>query len=369
VTLSSASLVEAASPYPASTAIADMSLDWSTHERGAVGSDNFQLTWSNDNHQYGAWGDGGGFGATGDGGADRVGLGVARIEGSWNSWTGHNVWGGKDHENRAQFDGKSWGMISVNSTLYMWVTAEHPNHYAHVEVARSTNHSATWSKGNWRFEQSEWLTIPTFLNFGKDNAGARDNYVYSYFIRPENTTQGDDNWLSKPGVIYLARVHKNNIFGSKSDCQFLTGFDSGNPTGNPIWGRISGKMPVFEDPEGAGAVVSASYNPGIGRYILATQHTKSLSSVLGIFDAPEPWGPWTTVKYYTPSDRFGETRPGSTLHWEHNVFFLAFPTKWLSADGKSFTMTFTGGGQGKNNDSFNTVRGTFSVSSRSSGGR
>jgi hypothetical protein len=28
--------------------------------------------------------------------------------------------------------------------------------------------------------------------------------------------------------------------------------------------------------------------------------------------------------------------PASTLDWERNVFFLAFPTKWLSAHGESF---------------------------------
>jgi len=33
--------------------------------------------------------------------------------------------------------------------------------------------------------------------------------------------------------------------------------------------------------------------------------------------------------------------------------------KWLSPDGRSFTLVFTGGGKGKNNDSLNTVRGTF----------
>ncbi|MBE0534752.1 MAG: hypothetical protein IH624_03720, partial [Phycisphaerae bacterium] len=43
-------------PYPPSPVIADMSLDWSTHQREALGSDNWQLTWADDDHQYGAWG-------------------------------------------------------------------------------------------------------------------------------------------------------------------------------------------------------------------------------------------------------------------------------------------------------------------------
>ncbi len=63
-------------PYPASSVITGMSLDWSTHERFALGSDNWQLTWADDDNQYGAWGDGGGFGGSNSDG--RVGLGFGR---------------------------------------------------------------------------------------------------------------------------------------------------------------------------------------------------------------------------------------------------------------------------------------------------
>jgi hypothetical protein len=82
---------------------------------------------------------------------------------------------------------------------------------------------------------------------------------------------------------------------------------------------------------------------------------------MSLFDAPEPWGPWTTVKYWTTDDRFGQARPGSTLDWADNIFFFSFAPKWFSADGLQFTLVFTGGGSGKNNDSLNTVRGAFEV--------
>jgi hypothetical protein len=86
----------AAAPCAPSPVIAGMTLDWSTHQRHALGSDNFQLTWAGDDHQYGAWGDGGGFGGANSDG--RLGLGFARIEGDWDDYKGFNVWGGKDHE-------------------------------------------------------------------------------------------------------------------------------------------------------------------------------------------------------------------------------------------------------------------------------
>jgi hypothetical protein len=37
----------------------------------------------------------------------------------------------------------------------------------------------------------------------------------------------------------------------------------------------------------------------------------------------------------------------------------SFAPKWFSSDGRSFTLVSTRGGNGKNNDSLNTVRGTF----------
>jgi hypothetical protein len=49
----------------------------------------------------------------------------------------------------------------------------------------------------------------------------------------------------------------------------------------------------------------------------------------GIYDAPEPWGPWTTA-YFTERWDVG---PGETC---------SFPTKWMSADGKTLHLVFSG---------------------------
>ena len=106
-----------------------------------------------------------------------------------------------------------------------------------------------------------------------------------------------------------------------------------------------------------GWCMSASYNPSLKRIILSTQHTGNANGLLGIFDAPTPWGPWTIVKYFDPSMPFGAVRKGSAFTWEQNIFFVAFPTKWL--DGDKFTLNFTGAGRGRDNDSFNTVQGRF----------
>ncbi|MHB8898932.1 MAG: hypothetical protein ACYC6Y_09320 [Thermoguttaceae bacterium] len=352
----------AESPYPPSPVIGDISLDWSTHQRRAPGSDNWQLAWADDDHQYGAWGDGGGFpGANNEG---RVGLGFGRIEGNWDAYTGFNVWGGNDPENPAQFTGKSWGTICVGGVLWSWITPDDPDtggkrdHYRYIQLARSTDHAAHWTKADWRWWREDNLIIPTFLVYGKDNAGARDGYVYSYFIRPQSTNATQDEFglnVHRPGALFLARVPKDKLFAVRDAYEWFTGMNQGEPT----WGSLADKSPVFENPEGTGWCVSASYNAGLKRYLLATEHSVSHASVMSLFDGPEPWGPWTTVRYWTEKDRFGQDRPGSRLDWADNIFFFSFAPKWFSEDGRSFTLVFTGGGRGKNNDSLNTVRGNF----------
>jgi len=59
-----------------------------------------------------------------------------------------------------------------------------------------------------------------------------------------------------------------------------------------------------------------------------------------IYDAPEPWGPWTTV--FT-TDRW-DTGPGESC---------SLPTKWMSDDGLTVHLVFSG------NDSFSVRRGTL----------
>jgi hypothetical protein len=176
------------------------------------------------------------------------------------------------------------------------------------------------------------------LQFGQDYAGARDNYVYSYSIRLKDDS---DLIIQTPGQIDLMRVPKDQIM-ERSQYEFFAGLDA---QGNSVWtDNIAARTPVFQDANGVGWNVSVSYNAGLNRYLLATEHSKSWAGNLGIFDAAEPWGPWTTVGYYSNWGGYGRT------------FFWNFSNKWLSSDGTEFTLIFTGGDK---NDSWNTIRGRF----------
>ena len=330
-----------AQPYPDSQAITQVQFN-GTHERFARGSDNWPITWADDGKQYTSWGDGGGFdGSNSDG---RVSLGVASVDGPNPGYTGHNIWGGKDPDVQATFGGKSYGIISIDAILYMWVApGSGATNYSQQTLYYSTDHARSWTSAGWSFDQSQGVVLPTFAQFGQDYAGARDDYVYIYAIRLKDS---HDLVVQKPGQIDLFRVDKSQIL-QRNSYEFFSGMDA---NGNPTWtSQLSARQPVFEDSNGVGWNVSVSYNPGLGRYLLCTEHTTTNHGNLGIFDAPEPWGPWTTVGYYSNWKSFGST------------FFWNFSNKWLSADGKDFTLVFTGTDRDGNNDSWNTVRGTFTV--------
>jgi hypothetical protein len=336
-------------PYPPSPVIARVEFDWATHRRLAPGSDNWPITWADDGNLYAAWGDGGGFGGTNSQG--RVLLGIARIEGNPPDYTGRNVWGGHAPEHPAQFGGKSYGILSVGGVLYLWVAPQPNPHLATSQIAFSKNHGATWEFADWKFEFKDAITIPTFVNFGRDYAGARDGYVYSYYIHPQwgpgiaTKTKAHTFDVHAPGRLYLSRVPKDAIL-QRNRYEFFAGLDP--KTKQPLWSRdLAKKQPAFADANGVGWNVSVTYNAGLKRYLLTTEHTETHAGKFGLFDAPEPWGPWTTIAY---DDAWGAD------HVEVSTFYWVFTPKWINPDGTQFTMLFTG----KNtNDSFNTLTGRF----------
>jgi hypothetical protein len=78
---------------------------------------------------------------------------------------------------------------------------------------------------------------------------------------------------------------------------------------------------------------------------------------LGVFDAPDPWGPWTTVAYYENWGRMSAVGEGLSCE---------FPPKWISADGLTLWSVFSvygeGGKQGVHgHDKFNLLKATLTL--------
>jgi hypothetical protein len=126
----------------------------------------------------------------------------------------------------------------------------------------------------------------------------------------------------------LARVPNDQIRNRQS-YEFFQRLDAGR---QPVWTRdISGRGAVFSH---AGKCYrgSLSYNAGLRRYLWCQTLPGSDARFRGgfaIYDAPEPWGPWTTVSYTEAWD----VGPGESS---------SFPTKWMSLDGQTVYLVFSG---------------------------
>jgi CubicO group peptidase (beta-lactamase class C family) len=299
-------------PYPPSPVI--RSLTWAPRSaivRNARGSDTWPMTWADDDAQYTAFGDGRGFDPPVP---EKLSLGFARVAGPPEEFAGINI---RSATGERKGDGargeKASGMLSVGGVLYLWV-----RNAGNSRLAWSPDHAKTWAWCDWRFEES--FGCPTFLNFGKDYAGARDDYVYTYSPDGESAYRGADRMV-------LARVPRGRIV-DRTAYEFFAGLKEG---GEPTWTQeIAGRRSVFDHPGGCGRS-AISYDPGLRRYLWCQTlpGDARFRGGFGVYDAPEPWGPWTTV-YFTEDWDVG---PGETC---------SFPTKWMSPDGKTLFLVFSG---------------------------
>jgi hypothetical protein len=86
-------------------------------------------------------------------------------------------------------------MLCVDGVLYMLV-----RNTGNSQVAWSEDYARTWRWSDWKFETS--FGAPTFLNFGKNYAGARDDYVYVYSNDHDSAYEAGDRMV-------MARVPKD----------------------------------------------------------------------------------------------------------------------------------------------------------------
>ncbi len=131
------------------------------------------------------------------------------------------------------------------------------------------------------------------------------------------------------------RVPKDKIL-TRESYEFFAGFDAGH---QPRWSRdITQRCGVFEHDD-ACLRSAMTWNAGLGRYLWWQQIPQRrghkdrgdtrFDGGFAIYDAPQPWGPWTTIFFKQQWD----VGPG-----EHGDF----PAKWISEDGQSAQLVFSG---------------------------
>ncbi len=310
-------------PYGPSAVI--RGIQWAPVEtvlRRAKGSDNFPLTWSDDNALYTTYGDGFGFQPFVE---QKLSLGLARITGPAEQFTGTNLRSASiEQTGQGRKGRKGWGLLSVQGTLYLWLGHADRNG-GQAQLAWSHDHGQTWSIATWRFPE---FGLVGFINFGKDYAGARDAFVYAYSHDGPQADGPADRFV-------LMRVPRDQLL-RRAAWQFFVRCDA---EGQPVWSLdIRDRGAVFEHRD-ACLRSAITYNDSLKRYLWwqaipqppghPDRGDTRFGGGFGIYDAPQPWGPWTTVYFI----RQWDIGPG-----EHGDF----PSKWMSGDGCTLHLVFSG---------------------------
>jgi hypothetical protein len=209
---------------------------------------------------------------------------------------------------------KASGMLMVDGVLYLLA-----RNVGNSQLAWSKDEGQTWTWADWKFRES--FGCPTFLNFGPNYEGTRDGYVYVY------THDNDSAYLPADQMV-MARVPARSI-SDRSAYEFYQGLDA---EGRPLWSRQIGDRAAVFTHRGNCYRSGITYNAALKRYLWSQTLPKGdarFSGGFGIYDAPEPWGPWTTVYFMEKWD----VGPGESS---------SIPTKWISADGRELHLVFSG---------------------------
>ena len=232
---------------------------------------------------------------------------------------------------------KPSGMICVDGVLYfsfqnMLRTRVPPfsllsQHGSDAQIVYSTNKGHFWVPTLGTISTPMFAGHkfggPSFVNFGQNNANARDNYVYAV---------SSDQW-DNGSNLRLGRVPADSIM-RREDWEWVAAI---TPSGEPAWSHdLNEAVPVLSLHRWLG-LPEMVYIAGIQRYLLLTWRLHTDFSPddgtdLVIFEAPEPWGPFSLVHF----EEYWEGK-------EYTPYCPRVPLKWVEGDGLSGWVQFSGG--------------------------
>ena len=294
-----------------------------------VKGDTYPFTWAEDDELYTSAGDP-------NWGESPSGLDIEKFSGGPTDYRISQVNAMKDYVGWGGDGPKPSGMICVEGILYLafqnMLRLRKPpyslrsQHGSDAQIVYSNNKGFFWAPTfntitgpmfpGYRFGG------PTFIQFGKNNANARDKYVNAV---------SSDKW-DNGSNLRLGRVAADSIVHREA-WEWICAF---TPSGEPAWtSELNDAVPILSLHRFTG-LPEMVYLAGIQRYLLLTwrlhqDFSPDDGTDLLIFEAPEPWGPFSLVHYEE--------------YWEgkaFNPYCPRVPLKWIESDGLTGWLQFSG---------------------------
>lgn len=293
-----------------------------------VKGDTFPMTWADDGEIYTSAGDP-------LWGESQSGLDIEKFSGGPTDYKISKVHHMNDYLGWGGEGPKPSGMICVDGILYfsfqnMLGCRKPPfslasQHGSDAQIIYSINKGFSWvpalSNISAPMFPGHKLGGPAFVNFGKNNADARDKYVYAV---------SSDQW-DNGSNLRVGRVPADSIVRREA-WEWICAF---TPSGDPVWSfSLDEAIPVLSIYKCI-SLPEMVYLAGINRYLLLTwtlhKDFSNEGTDLLVLEAPEPWGPYSLVHY----EEYWEGK-------EFNPYCPRIPLKWMQADGITGWLQFSG---------------------------
>ena len=314
-----------ASPRPGEDlkALGQAYMGWFPDARPAVRGDTYPMTWADDDEIYASSGDPN-WGQKGDG------LDVEVFSGMPPDYSICKVNEMMEYVGSGGAGAKPAGMICVKGALYLAVQnllgkkppahGEKSQHGSDATIICSHDHGKSWSPARSAIKEPMFPSAafggPAFVNCGKDNAGAPDEFVYAV-----SADQWDNGCHLRLGRVLADRIMDREAW------EWAAGMrDASSSDMRPIWTSDLGKAaPVFSLVRRL-SLPDMVYITHLRRYLLLTwalhqDFSPDHGSELIIYEAPAPWGPFSLVHH----EPVWETQ-------DMNCYCPRIPLKWVKAD-------------------------------------
>jgi hypothetical protein len=322
------------------------------------GCDSWIPTWAADGNLYTEYGD-----CRPKGVPQKIGMGFGRISGSaaysvtfamvptgdpldWddaaNGAGAEAIGDGPDSEKPA-------GMLFVDGRLYNWIRNIAPGAGTGIRLKYSDDYSSSNPQFTWVDWDIPEVGYSSFVQYGQAYAGGPADYVYS-IIPMRSTTVGDvsNSAYDLIPAFTLMRGLRSNLT-AQSSWEFFCGTSS-----TPAWcpTSSSARHILYKSGKKFTARAGMDWNPGINKFMLTLVYDPTPATTgdsprfyggLMVLISGHPWGPWTMVF------NSGKTWPGGPsttgcgkTNWGAGER-AEIPSKYMSADGKTFYLFSSGG--------------------------